>query len=247
MSGAGKHALLDYPGIWPDLQHVQIVIRFEDQTIGFAQMYFDEFRYVAKIGANSDLAAVSAEGEANRVGGVVGNGESVHVNIANRKTLSGLNRLRPLQSLPECIGKNALQRVHGRPGHVKRRFPESEDLRQAVAVVSVFVGDQNGVEAVNFPSYGSETGESFTLSKAGVNKDAGAFGFEQCQIARTAGRKNGDAQADGNSPRRSSSQQNFQDDGRAEESRQCRLLPIVVFLELIKSASEGDVRCCSRA
>ena len=40
---------------------------------------------------------------------------------------------------------------------------------------------------------GREAGESFTFAESSVNKDAGAFGFEQRKIARAAGRQDGDA------------------------------------------------------
>jgi hypothetical protein len=40
---------------------------------------------------------------------------------------------------------------------------------------------------------GREAGESFTFAESSVNKDAGAFGFEQSKIARAAGRQDGDA------------------------------------------------------
>ena len=42
MPGAAHHALLDVPGIGADLEHFEIVIRFEDQEIGFAQMLLHE-------------------------------------------------------------------------------------------------------------------------------------------------------------------------------------------------------------
>jgi hypothetical protein len=126
----------------------------------------------------------------------------MHIDIANREALAGLNRLDSPQTFPERFWQDALQRVHGRPGHEKWRLPESEDLRQAVAVIGVLVSNQDGVEAVNVSPDGREARQSFTLSEAGVHKDAGASGFEQRQVARTAGRKNGSAQADGNSPRK---------------------------------------------
>ena len=46
-------------------------------------------------------------------------------------------------------------------------------------MVGVFVGDEDGVETVDIASDGGEAGEGFAFSKAGVNEDAGAFGFEQ--------------------------------------------------------------------
>src|ERR1700739_2998633 len=163
-------------------------------------MYLYEFGHVTKIGADGHLAAIGAKREGNGIGGIVRNGERVHVDIANRKTLTRLDGFSPLQPLPESVRQDALQRVHGQPGNVERRLPEPEDLRQAVAVVGVFVGDQNRVETVDFFADSGKAGKSFALSKAGVNEDAGAVGFDQREIARTSGRKNGDAQADWSSP-----------------------------------------------
>ena len=42
MPGAAEDALLDDPGIRADLQHVEVVIGFEDQAIGATKMDFDE-------------------------------------------------------------------------------------------------------------------------------------------------------------------------------------------------------------
>jgi len=49
---------------------------------------------------------------------------------------------------------------------------------------------------VKLPADGGKASQGFAFSEAGVNEDAGAFGFEQSGVARTAGRKNGDAQTD---------------------------------------------------
>jgi len=67
-------------------------------------------------------------------------------------------------------------------------------------VVGVFVGDQDGVKAADVAPGSGQSRERFAFTKPSVNKDAGAFGFEQCEIARTAGRKYRNAQTDGNCP-----------------------------------------------
>jgi hypothetical protein len=179
MAGAGENALLDNPGIGADLEHVQIVIGFEDEAIGLAKMDSYVIWEVAEIGADRDFGAVGTEGESDGVGGVVGNRECVDVDVADRETLAGLDGLDASEALAECVGQDALERVHGGLGDVERRFPESEDLREAVTVVRVFMSDENGIEMINVALDGGEAGESFALSKAGVNEDAGAFGFEQ--------------------------------------------------------------------
>ena len=67
-------------------------------------------------------------------------------------------------------------------------------------MIGMLVGDENGVETIDFAADGGETGEGFAFAEAGVNEDAGGLGFEQGEIARTAGGEDGDAQTDENSP-----------------------------------------------
>ena len=179
MAGAGKDALLDDPGIGPDLEHVEVVIGFEDEAIGLAEMDSHVVWQVAKIRADGNFCAVGAEGESDRVGRIVRNGERVHVDIADGEALAGLNGLNATEALAKGVGKDALERFHGGLSDVERRFPEAEDLREAVAVIGVFVGDEDCVEAINVALDGGEAGEGFTLSEAGVDEDAGAFCFEQ--------------------------------------------------------------------
>jgi len=179
VAGAGEDSLLNDPGIGPDLEHVEVVIGFEDEAIGLAEMDSHVVWQVAKIRADGNFCAVGAEGESDRVGRIVRNGERVHVDIADGESLAGLNGFNATEALAEGVGKDALERFHGGLGDVERRFPEAEDLREAVAMIGVLVGDEDCVEAIDAALDSGETGESFALSKAGVNEDAGAFGFEQ--------------------------------------------------------------------
>jgi hypothetical protein len=179
VAGAGKDTLLDDPGVRADFEHVEIVIGFEDEAIGLAEMDSDVVRQVAEIGADGDFGAVGAEGESDWVGGVVRDGESVNVDVADGETLAGLDGFDAAETLAESIRQNALESFHRRLSDVERGFPEAEDLRQAVAVVGVLVGDEDRVEAIDVALDGSEASEGFALSEAGVNEDAGGFGFEQ--------------------------------------------------------------------
>ena len=87
MPGAAHDALLDVPGIGADLEHVEIVIGFEDQEIGFAQMVLHQFGQVAEVGDDGDLRAVRAKGEADGIGGIVRNGEGIDFNIADLESV----------------------------------------------------------------------------------------------------------------------------------------------------------------
>ena len=79
-----------------------------------------------------------------------------------------------------------MQRLHGLLGYVKRCFPKTEHLRQAVAVVAMLVGDENAVDAINRLFDGSETGESFTFAEAAIHEESGALRLEQGDVARAA-------------------------------------------------------------
>ena len=97
---ARQNALLNDPRVRADFEHVQIVIRFEQQTICVAKMNFHKFRHVSKIGDERHLRTVGAEREANRIGSVVRNLKRVDIYVANRKMLASLNGFHAAQTLP---------------------------------------------------------------------------------------------------------------------------------------------------
>src|SRR5574340_676114 len=111
MTGAAQDALLDDPGIRPDLEHVQIVIGFKNQTIGVAEMDFDELWHVAEVGDDSELGAVRAESEGDRIGGVVRNGESMDVNIPDGEALAGVDGFEAMETFAESVRKNLVHCV----------------------------------------------------------------------------------------------------------------------------------------
>src|SRR6267143_5348499 len=91
MAGAAEDALLDDPWIRADLEHVEIVIRFENQAIGAAEMDFDKLRHVAEVGDDSHFRAVRTKGESDGISRVVRNSESVDVNVADCEVLARLD------------------------------------------------------------------------------------------------------------------------------------------------------------
>jgi hypothetical protein len=200
MSGARKDALFHDPRVGAHLEHVEVMIGFKNEAIGLAEMNFDEFGHVAKVGADGYLGAIGAKGKADGIDGVVRNGEGVHVDIADREALARLNGFDASQTLTESFRENTLKRAQGGLGNVKRSLPQAQDLRESIAVIGMLVGDEDGIEMFEVALDGGESSKGFAFAEAGVHKDAGAFGFEQGEIARTAGRKNGDAQPDWKCP-----------------------------------------------
>ena len=178
MAGAGKHALLDDPRIRPHLEHIQIVIGFQQQAIRVAQMHFDELRHVTKVSDERHLCAIGAKREADGIGGVVGNLKRVHINIANREMLPGLNGFHAAQTLRKPIGQGAVQRVHRWLSDVKGRFPQAQHLRKTVAVVEVFVSDKDAVNVVDTKFDGRKTRKSFAFAEAAIHEESGALRLE---------------------------------------------------------------------
>ncbi len=186
MPGTRKNALLDDPRIRPDFQHVQIVIGFEQQTIGVAQMNFDEFGHVAEDRDERHLGAIGAKRETDGIGSVVRNLKRMNINIADGKVLTGLNGFHATQALREPVGQGAVQRVHSGFCDVKRCLPQAQHLRKTVAMIEVLVSDEDAVDVVDTKFDCRETRKRFAFAEATVHEESGALRLEQCNVARAA-------------------------------------------------------------
>lgn len=118
MAGAGKDALLDDPGIGANLEHVEIVVGFKDEAIGFAEVNLDKLRHVAEVGTDGNLGTVGAKRETDGIDGIVRYGEGVDVDVADTKTLAGLDGFDATETLAEGFRENALKNAHGGLGDV---------------------------------------------------------------------------------------------------------------------------------
>jgi len=104
--------------------------------------------------------------------------ERVNVNFADREMLPRVNGFDSSEALPQSVRKNALHRVHRRLSDVQRRLPQTEHLRQAVAVVGMFVSDEDAVEMLDGFFDGGEPGECFALAEPRVHEESGALRLE---------------------------------------------------------------------
>ena len=127
-------------------------------------MDFHEFRHVAEIGNQRHLGTLTAKRETNGVDGIVRNRESVHFNIPDHETLAGVDGFDAYNAFAERFGEAAAQRIESWLGNIQRSFPECQHLRQTVAMISVFVGDQDAVEMIDAHFDGGEPRKSFALT-----------------------------------------------------------------------------------
>jgi hypothetical protein len=57
-------------------------------------------------------------------------------------------------------------------------------------VIGMFVRDEDAVQVFFAFANGIEAGDEFFTAEAGIDKDAGAFGGNECGVAGTAAREN---------------------------------------------------------
>ena len=146
----------------------------------------DRFGEVAEVGRDGDFEALGAEGEADGVDGVVGDGEAVDVDVADDEAAAGLEEL-------ELGGEFAPRNFGSRePGAVDRDVELLGDGREAGDVVRVFVGDEDRVEGSRVGADGREAFEGFLAAEAGVDQQARAVGGDQRGVAGGRGREDGE-------------------------------------------------------
>lgn len=196
VAGPAHDALFDVPGIGADLEHFEVVIGFEDEAVGVTQMEFYEFGEIAEIGDDGDFCAVGAKGVADRIGGVVRNGEGRNFDVADGEALARADMFDAVELFCGGFGQNANDFRVGSFGEVSSGFPMSEKLRKSAGVVGVFVRNENAVDAFGGFFERGEAAKSFFAAKSGVDEEAGALCFKQCGIARTARGQDGNSKAD---------------------------------------------------
>ena len=94
MAVTAKDALLETPRSADTiLQHLHVVIGFEDEDICRTNALNDQFRHVTKVGDEGDVADSSADQKTDGVLGVVRDGKSVHQQVADFKARAGVKEV----------------------------------------------------------------------------------------------------------------------------------------------------------
>lgn len=149
-------------------------------------MNFDQLGHVAKIGDERHLRAIGAKCKSDGVGRIVRYLKRMNINVANGEMLAGLDGFDTPQALCEPIRQGAVQRVHRGLRDVERRLPQAQHLRETIAMIEVFVGDEDAVDVVDTEFDGREARQSFAFAEATVHQESGALRLEQCNVARAA-------------------------------------------------------------
>jgi len=142
MAVTAKDALLETPGPADAiLQHFHIVIGFEHQHIRGAGAFDDKLGDVAEVGDEPDVAGGGVNQKSDRVLGVMWDGERVNQQIGNFKARAGLK-----QVAVELGLKLKFKRILGSAIAINRDVQFLRDAGEAVNVITVLVGDEDGGE-----------------------------------------------------------------------------------------------------
>ena len=179
-----KDALLQFPrAARAVLKHLHVVIGFENEDVCVADALDDEFRHVAEVGDDANVARDGAKKKSDRVLRVVRNGKSVHCHVANLKTRTG----------GEDAGiEFCFERVFGGFERgavaVNRNFQFRGDAVESLDMVGMFVRDQNAGQTFRRAPDARKPLADLARAQPSVNEDARFGSFEQGAIARrTAG------------------------------------------------------------
>jgi hypothetical protein len=102
----------------------------------------------------------------------------MNLNVANAKPLPCMNGLNAAQALAQPVRQSAMQRVHGRFGNIQRRLPHPQHLRQAIAMIAMFVGNQDPVEVLDVFFDSRQPRQRFAFAKSSVNQKVGVLCLE---------------------------------------------------------------------
>ncbi len=143
MAGAAHHALLDVPRVRADLEHFEIVIGFQDEAAGAAEMVLHKFRQIAKVGDDGDffhhISLTISEGEADGVGGVMRDGKRGDFDVADAEAVAGMEVLDVREALVRSFRDGQHRGTLGGRSEIDRRAPQPKHLRKTANVIAVLV------------------------------------------------------------------------------------------------------------
>lgn len=178
-------ALLEAPRASGILQHLQIMVRFQNEDVGGADAFQGEFGRMAKVSQKADLARRGAEQKTNGIRGIVRNAESVHHDIANFKTAAGAE-----DAAIELGFKLPFNAFLGRTVTVDGNLQLRTKRRKPIDMVGVLVGDQDARESFRGAANGCQTLADLTQTEAGIDENAGFGGLQVGTITAGAAAEN---------------------------------------------------------
>src|SRR5215472_267675 len=172
MPHPAHHSLFHRPRIWAPAQHLQVMVGFDHQHVATAQMILHTAWHVSQISADSDFYTFAAKREANRVDGIMGNGKGSNGYVADLEGASCFKRLQPLQNdaVAGAIARIAAIRLVCSASDIDRNLQTLGEYMQSGDVVTMFMRDQNRVDALRRLSTGCQTPQQLSARQSGIHQ-----------------------------------------------------------------------------
>src|SRR5438105_5785743 len=181
MTETGHDPPLERPGVCPHPQHVQIVIRLEEQAIASAEMTEHVLIDVAEVAGDTDAGAIARlDHEARRIHRVVQRAAGVHIQLADRK------RAVVFENDDWRFLTIDRTRVERASRQVDRYRKLACDALRAANVVVMFVSDDDRAKIGELAADLLQPLGRLARTESGIDKDAGAVALEVVRIARAA-------------------------------------------------------------
>lgn len=207
MAVAAEDALLEAPrAARTILQHLHVMVGFEDEDVRGADAVEHQLGDVAEVGGKTEIAGGGAQQKSDRILRVVRNGKRFDAHIADFKSRAVFKQS-PVNFLFQVFrAVEAVERGFFRPFGFER--PDGAVLRAAIAidrdvkfvgdaeqsadVVGVFVRDENGGQVFRRAPDAGEALADLARRKPGVHEHAGFGGFEVGAIAAGTAAEDGE-------------------------------------------------------
>lgn len=197
MTVAAHHALLYAPRIGAYLQHLQVVVRFQQQEMAALEVVLHGFRHVAEVSQQAKAVAFGLDNEAHGIGGVVGNGKAADVEVANGEAIPGCDHLNGGSAGAPVNGLMGAFIEVDRQGLAGVRLMVAHQTDEAGDVVTVLMADDDGIQRGRIDLRLREAFVQRAPADARVKQHALAGGGNQRGVAATAAGENGYLNDDG--------------------------------------------------
>ena len=187
MAGGGHDTLLDGKrSFGVSLEHLLVVIGFDEKTIDAGDVVDNGVVDVSEIGEDADGDGVAADGEANRIGSVVLDGKGGDFEGLQTEGAAGGEEAPFGGGIAFVLPADF---VRGEASGVNRTTERAEQDGQAAGVVAVLVGQQDGTDLGRVEARRVETLEGFFRAEPGIDQDGGVIRPEDGCVAIAAAAK----------------------------------------------------------
>jgi hypothetical protein len=149
-------------------------------------MKTDRVGNVTEIGGNAELNALRAQTETNGIDGVVWDGETVYIDVAD-----GDGRAR-LEQLELSRMSAPVDRRRGEMRHIYGHFHPFGDSGQTGDMIAMLVGNEDTIQSFGLLTNRSESLHSLAHAQTGIHQQPRLLGCDKCCVAGTAAGENAD-------------------------------------------------------